>query len=87
MPRSQSTINNGLDTSSKIKKEKAWRINVIIFIVLITFIILGIILFTEVYTPPVKLENVFIDMNGDGKLDFVKSAKVILNTGSELNFP
>jgi hypothetical protein len=30
----------------------------------------------------VAIENVFVDIDGDGKLDFVRYAEVILNTGN-----
>lgn len=32
--------------------------------------------------PVVKVENVFVDMNGDGVLDFVPYAEVVVNTGT-----
>jgi hypothetical protein len=32
--------------------------------------------------PVVKVENVFVDMNGDGVLDFVPYAEVVINKGN-----
>jgi predicted small integral membrane protein len=30
----------------------------------------------------IAIENVFVDIDGDGKLDFVRYAEVIINTGN-----
>jgi hypothetical protein len=30
----------------------------------------------------IAIENIFVDIDGDGKLDFVRYAEVILNTGN-----
>lgn len=35
----------------------------------------------------VSITNVFVDINGDGLVDLIRSADVVLNTGSNVTFP
>jgi len=68
-------------------EEKVWRRKVILAAIIFLLIFIAVIFAAEIYTPPLKLKDVFIDVNGDGYVDLVKSARVILNTNASLNFP
>ena len=68
--------------------EKKDRSNIVLYLAagfLILIILYGI--FGSSVDTTNMVENLFIDVNGDGLVDLVKNADVILNTGSNINFP
>lgn len=68
--------------------EKKDRSNIVLYLMagfLILIILYGI--FGSSVDTTNMVENLFIDVNGDGLVDLVKNADVILNTGSNINFP
>lgn len=68
--------------------EKKDRSNIVLYLTvgfLILIILYGI--FGSSADTTNMVENLFIDVNGDGLVDLVKNADVILNTGSNINFP
>lgn len=60
-------------------------------IILIALIVMfGLWVMLEGLTPNsdiVSITNVFVDINGDGLVDLIRSADVVLNAGSNITFP
>jgi hypothetical protein len=76
------------EEESSIPRMSSGKKIFIIFIVLAVMFGLWIVL--EGLTPNadiVSITNVFVDINGDGLVDLIRSADVILNTGSNITFP
>lgn len=63
-----------------------------LLIVFVVLVIATIGIFTEVYLPSitkqetVKIHNLFIDVNNDGRPDLIVSGEVILDKGNSQSF-
>jgi len=75
--------------NSEVKEGRSGTAKVIIVLcglIIIAAIFVGVItVYNDNFALPdkaVAIENVFVDINGDGLLDFVRYAEVIINTGS-----
>jgi len=70
-------------------KQKSSKVGFAIVLILIVAGIIAFGLFNVFGLPEgtVRITNTFIDVNGDGLVDLVKIADVILNTGSNITFP
>lgn len=66
---------------------KSAKTMIIVAVIAITVIIILFGMLTGLPEGTVRITNTFIDVNGDGLVDLVKIADVILNTGSNINFP
>lgn len=53
----------------------------------ILFIIFGGGLSPSSAVNVIHIEDAFVDVNGDGLVDFVTQADVVINTGNNLNLP
>ena len=74
--------------SKHVEEDNGARTFKKVILALVAFCLLGIIYYFFELTPQVtKVTNLFVDINGDGLVDFIQSAKVIINTGSNINFP
>ena len=63
----------------------AKKLAIILSILLVVITILFcVILFSQ--PESIQISNVFVDINGDGRLDYIKSAEVIMNTDDTANF-
>lgn len=63
------------------------KASIILIVVVVMF---GVWVVLEGLTPNsdiVSITNVFVDINGDGLVDLIRSADVVLNTGSNITFP
>jgi hypothetical protein len=80
-----------LNSSTLIPDEKpktghlGWKGGILLMIVVVALVGALYLGFTAVtakpVVQPVQLNGYFIDVNGDGKLDYVVSSEVIINTG------
>ena len=81
---------NPVHAPAPIKKKKSKLKNwlaVIVVLVIIGMLVLAYVAGRNFTTMPVThITNSFVDVNGDGKPDFILNADVILNTG-QVSFP
>jgi hypothetical protein len=67
------------------KKGIGWKAGIALMIIVIMLVVGLYVGFTAVTAKPsvqpVQLNGYFIDVNNDGKLDYVVSSQVIINTG------
>lgn len=83
LSESQLGESSKIDKESSVDKQKY----VAFFIAIMVLIIVAIYLVGQMPEPASHLKNVFLDVNGDGLIDLIKDAKVILNTGTNITFP
>lgn len=77
------------DEGSTVRPKGLGLRNGLLLMVFVVMLFGGLYLLTS-YNPatatgdlPVQvIKSVFVDINGDGKLDFIKYGEVVLNTGS-----
>ena len=65
-------------------------IKVMIVVVLVLSVLLGayvVYAFPQSGNQGMPVSNMFVDVNGDGKVDLITSGNVIYNTDDVLNFP
>ena len=83
MPTKTQTVSN-----EPVEVQKPNRVIVFLMILLLLMSIIAIIALLVTINPQEQIiRNLFVDVNGDGRVDYIKNAIVIFNSESVKNFP
>lgn len=68
-------------------EKRSWLLPVVA-VLFVMVLIANIVIYVNLSSPPVKtqtIENMFVDINGDKKVDYLVKGEIILNTDETLN--